>query len=209
MWEESPIGDWTLEVINDGRQRVDLKDWSVSFYGTKDHPQPEKLRENVNTNVPMVNVNPDNTAPIGNSKEVDLNQVPNEPIQNSADVSQPHHGAKNLDVEQQQSSPMNQELHLEHCLEASDVNWCTKCEAGYLFLNGRCVEACPNEGYYVGQENDQNACIQCYYTCKTCTGPNDYEVRKKIKSESPAQLGSEESKEFTAQFGFAKLQNTV
>ena len=178
MWEESPIGDWTLEVINDGRQRVDLKDWSISFYGTKDHPQPESLTENLNSAVPKVNVNPDNTAPINTKmSEEDLNQVPNEPVQNSADVSKPHHGAKNLDLEQK--SPINQELHLEHCSEASDVNWCTKCESGYLFLNGRCVEGCPNEGYYVGQENDQNACIQCYYTCKTCTGPNDYEVRKK------------------------------
>ena len=45
MWEESPIGDWTLEVINDGRTMVELKHWSISFFGTKDHPQPKLKAE--------------------------------------------------------------------------------------------------------------------------------------------------------------------
>ena len=35
MWEESPIGTWTLEVINDGRSLVELKQWSLVFLGTE------------------------------------------------------------------------------------------------------------------------------------------------------------------------------
>ena len=40
MWEESPIGTWTLEVINDGRSLVELKAWHLVFLGTNEHPQP-------------------------------------------------------------------------------------------------------------------------------------------------------------------------
>jgi subtilisin-like proprotein convertase family protein len=34
MWEESPIGTWTLEVLNDGRSIVELKEWSIAFLVT-------------------------------------------------------------------------------------------------------------------------------------------------------------------------------
>ena len=40
MWEESPIGTWTLEVINEGRRPIELKDWKLVFLGTETHPQP-------------------------------------------------------------------------------------------------------------------------------------------------------------------------
>lgn len=40
MWEESPIGKWTLEVQNDGRSIVELKAWSLAFLGTTEAPQP-------------------------------------------------------------------------------------------------------------------------------------------------------------------------
>ena len=40
MWEESPIGTWTLEVTNDGRSIVELKEWSIAFLGTETAPQP-------------------------------------------------------------------------------------------------------------------------------------------------------------------------
>ena len=40
MWEESPVGTWTLEVTNDGRSIVELKEWSIAFLGTETAPQP-------------------------------------------------------------------------------------------------------------------------------------------------------------------------
>ena len=93
MWEESPVGDWTLEVVNDGRQRVDLKDWSISFYGTKDDPQPGS------NEVPKVPIAP--VVPI----EVDLNQVPKAPEQTAADVSKPIQNFVSKPLNEPQTSP--------------------------------------------------------------------------------------------------------
>ena len=78
MWEESPVGDWTLEIKNDGRQRVDLTNWSISFYGTKEHPGPgAPSPDTIGTN-PIVNSNTPDIAPA--ATEVDLNQVPEDPV---------------------------------------------------------------------------------------------------------------------------------
>ena len=167
MWEESPVGDWTLEVVNDGRQRVDLKDWSISFYGTKDDPQPGS------NEVPKVPIAP--VVPI----EVDLNQVPKAPEQTAADVSKPIQNFVSKPLNEPQTSP--ELVKLEHCMDATNPNWCSVCETGYVLFNGRCVDTCPADGYYVGKDNHQDSCIQCYYSCKTCDGPNDYQVKSRSK----------------------------
>ena len=77
MWEESPVGDWTLEIKNDGRQRVDLTNWSISFYGTKEHPGPGAPSPDAIGTNPIVNSNAPDIAPA--ATEVDLNQVPEDP----------------------------------------------------------------------------------------------------------------------------------
>lgn len=40
MWEESPIGTWILEVVNDGRSVVELKNWRLVLWGTELPPNP-------------------------------------------------------------------------------------------------------------------------------------------------------------------------
>jgi hypothetical protein len=55
MWEESPIGTWTLEVLNDGRSIVELKEWSIAFLGTATPPQPNV---EVKAEIPAVKVTP-------------------------------------------------------------------------------------------------------------------------------------------------------
>jgi hypothetical protein len=176
MWEESPIGLWTLEVINDGRAMVELKSWSIAFFGSNTHPQPDmppkiasvpNVEKHIPDNTAQVDLNqhiPDNTA------QVDLNQV-KLPEQNTADVSKAHHG-KTIADETSDLEP----LRLEHCLEETNPDWCSVCEPDFILLNGRCVAACPAEGYYAGKENHRNTCLECYYSCKTCSGPNDYQV---------------------------------
>ena len=189
MWEESPVGDWMLEIKNDGRQRVDLTNWSISFYGTKEHPQPgaPPNLDTIGTN-PIVNNN-NNTPDIAPAAtEVDLNQVPEDPVQQTADVSppsRPHHipindlkepGAEPAVNPQKFLEDLIKKPRLENCQSAANSEWCSICESGFKSIDGRCVESCPPEGYYTGQENNQEACIPCYYTCKTCDGPNDYQV---------------------------------
>ena len=70
-------------------------------------------------------------------------------------------------------------VKLENCMDATNPNWCSVCENGYVLFNGRCVDICPSDGYYVGKDNHQDSCIQCYYSCKTCDGPNDYQVKSR------------------------------
>ena len=38
MWEESPLGTWTIQVINEGKSVINLTDWSLSLLGTEVHP---------------------------------------------------------------------------------------------------------------------------------------------------------------------------
>ena len=107
-------------------------------------------------------------------------------VQQTADVSspsRPHHISTDLKdpVEQLITDPQkfleNMKPRLENCQDAANSEWCSVCESGFKSIDGRCVESCPSEGYYTGEENNRAACIQCYYTCKTCDGPNDYQVR--------------------------------
>ena len=161
------MGDWMLEVINDGRTMVELKQWKLSFFGTKEHPQPN-LKNVVQSNDDMV----------------ELNQVPEVPEQKTGDVTNMHQGSKSLSGNEGSNlllpaapSPASTELKLDHCVDSTtNPDWCSECESGFMILNGRCVDSCPAEGYYIGNENRQKSCIQCYYSCKTCHGPNDYEV---------------------------------
>merc|ERR1719470_369626 len=53
--------------------------------------------------------------------------------------------------------------------------WCGACQVGFRILAGRCVRECPPEGYYEGVSNNTAACLDCYYSCATCSGPNDHE----------------------------------
>lgn len=63
MWEESPIGVWTLEVFNDGRSIVELKDWKLVFWGTETPPQPGAEVKPPLPPPPAVNPNPQRPPP--------------------------------------------------------------------------------------------------------------------------------------------------
>ena len=45
MWEESPVGTWYLQVINNGPSDVWLKKWSLTLIGTNTHPQLDSADE--------------------------------------------------------------------------------------------------------------------------------------------------------------------
>ena len=178
MWEESPIGTWTLEVWNDGRSIVELKEWSIAFLGTETAPQPTSEDKIIPTKVTTAPPAPpppqppkDVSPPIGSLPAVppvvDLNNAgPKMPEQNAGDVS----GISSSLSAADKSNPM------DNCLEQNGLDWCAACEKPYVQLNGRCVESCPAEGYFKGQSNRHDTCVPCYYSCKTCSGSNDYEV---------------------------------
>jgi len=173
MWEESPIGTWYLQVINDGLSYVRLEDWSLSLLGTDSHPQAAAAaaaaaapaavpKQAVAAVKPAVNNNPAQITP----------SLPTAP------VGQP---ANNLPPPPAAVNPANQNLNtaaaaLQNCAESDGGPYCSKCLDGFVLLGGKCVDSCPPEGYYQGVvRKSQPSCIKCYYSCKTCNGPNDYQ----------------------------------
>ena len=181
MWEESPIGTWYLQVINDGLSYVRLEDWSLSLLGTDSHPQAAAAtaaaaaaapaavpKQAVAAVKPAVNNNPPPPAQITPS-------LPTAPVGQPANNLPPPPAAVN-------PASGNQNLNtaaaaLQNCAESDGGPYCSKCLDGFVLLGGKCVDSCPPEGYYQGVvRKSQPSCIKCYYSCKTCNGPNDYQV---------------------------------
>ena len=173
MWEESPIGTWTLEVINDGRSLVELKQWSLVFLGTDTHPQPSLQNAN---NQPIVHKP---SPPIQNPQSLsspNINQVnPNSVVQPQA-PSQPIADVTKLNIVKEELK-QEPKIFIENCEQQSIDNLeCEKCHSTFMLLNGKCLHDCP-KGHYEGEigYDHHKTCIKCYYSCKTCTGPNDYQ----------------------------------
>ena len=177
MWEESPIGTWTLEVINDGRSLVELKNWSLVFLGTETHPQPSLQNANAQPiSQQPGSVHSDETPqPRSNTNvnQIDPNSVmPHKtPSQPAADVTVSN-GANPSSTQQLIDEP---KITIQNCIkDASNPQKCFRCHQNFVLLNGKCVHDCP-EQYYKGRNNHQSTCLKCYYSCKTCNGPNDYQ----------------------------------
>jgi len=162
-WGENPLGTWKLEVQNDGRYQVELHAWSLTFHGTSTDPSP-----------PPPPTQPPAPPPTPRPAVPQPVQQP-EPEPKHRIVSKPQ--APEISPEPMQNPLPNQVVpnSIENCLVQRTENWCSSCRPGYLVLSGRCVTACPPEGYYQGMANLSAHCFQCYYTCRTCRGSNDYQ----------------------------------
>ena len=65
-----------------------------------------------------------------------------------------------------------------------DNTKCTTCKNEDLnFLNGNCLETCP-EGYYSKPKTQttQKRCVSCYFTCKKCEEGEEYDSGRKLKN---------------------------
>jgi hypothetical protein len=164
MFEESPIGTWTIEVQNDGRSVVELKSWTLLLHGIADAPSP---------NIPSPKPSPPPPRPVAPSPSVPKKGksgkkvVPAESVDVVSSLAHTDIDSANLAVSS---------LTVENCDVEVNAGWCDSCDHGYLQLNGRCVASCPSEGFFEGKSGRHEACIPCYYACKTCSGPNDYQV---------------------------------
>jgi len=153
-WGENPAGTWELEIQNDGRYEVTLRAWSMTFHGTKENPdQTQAVPTPVSVPTP-----PSPSPPPVQPSVAPVTQAPAVP---NVPESVAYHGPPTQTV--------------EHCATLSQPGWCGACELGYRVLAGRCVKECPKEGFYQGVSNNTAACLDCYYSCQTCSGPNDYE----------------------------------
>ena len=140
MWEESPIGTWTLEVINDGKSLVELKHWSLVFLGTETHPQPA-LQNSPRSNTLQMPLKPASKQKMNSLPETNINQVkPDSALKK--DPSQPAADVTNMNVAKAASK-----ITLENCIEQPvDSLECKKCHQNFMLLNGKCVHKCPG-GY--------------------------------------------------------------
>jgi len=159
-WGENPAGTWELEIQNDGRYEVTLRAWSMTFHGTTDSPDQASAPAPIPVIVPSPSPSPAPTA----KAYVPPSQPSIAPVVPKAPESVAYHAPV------PSSSPT-----VEHCASLARPGWCGDCEVGYRTLAGRCVKECPSEGFYEGVSNNTAACLDCYYSCQTCSGPNDYE----------------------------------
>jgi len=155
-WGEEPVGHWQLEVQNEGRYQVELHKWSMTLYGTEVNPIAPIAVQQPATPSPAPAVDqpiPSVMSAIPESPRPNVVYTEPQPV--------PYYEDKNSKV--------------PNCAEVGDAGWCNSCNPPYLALSGRCVTACPAEGYFQGESNRSAACLACYYSCRTCKGPNDYQ----------------------------------
>lgn len=181
-WGENPKGTWELEVQNDGRSQVELHKWTLTFHGTLTDPFPQ-LPPPPPPSPPTVP--PPTAAPSPPPVPVVQTTAPKKLVPKPSPAAPPapkpvapvyEQTSQVAPVRPSQSPPISlPEVSnaMEHCTLQAAVSWCTSCEPGYLVLVGHCVSACPPEGYYQGRANNSLHCLPCYYSCRTCTGPND------------------------------------
>ncbi|GFX25147.1 furin-like protease 2 [Trichonephila clavipes] len=55
-----------------------------------------------------------------------------------------------------------------HCIGGSNSN-CTSCPVGYLLVQHTCIPQCPDSFFLVMNVEEENHCLPCYSTCKTCS----------------------------------------
>jgi len=167
-WGENPAGTWQLEIQNEGRYEATLTAWSITFHGTSEDPDKVALPQSQPQPTP---------APSSPPVAAPVKPTPQPAAPQKFAQSQPYEAAPSRQPQQPQPQPQaaSAQLTIEHCASQSTPDYCQACQVGYKTLAGRCVKQCPQEGFYEGTANSSSACLNCYYTCHTCSGPNNYE----------------------------------
>uniref|UniRef100_A0A1B6C415 furin n=1 Tax=Clastoptera arizonana TaxID=38151 RepID=A0A1B6C415_9HEMI len=147
-WGESPFGTWELEVHNEGRYLGQLGDWQIIFYGTESAPQTSSLNPKASFPLETTSVNSAKKKP---PSSTEFNEF-----------SEQH----NL------SSDIREDLfdNSTHCLKPTKS--CLECAEGlFLTKEKQCRRECTDGTF----PQPPGMCFHCHYSCKTCSGPNDYE----------------------------------
>jgi len=164
-WGERPAGEWQLEVQNDGsRYQVELHEWAITFYGTKDDPVK-------NLAVPPPSPSP---APTPSPTPVPASQPAYQPPVYQPPPQPKPLPAKPIEEPLQQQPAYTSVSKLENCVSETG-GWCLVCAVPHILHLGRCVQQCPHQGFFQGSANSSATCLPCYYSCQSCTGPNDYQ----------------------------------
>jgi len=165
-WGENPVGSWQLEIQNDGHYQVELHAWSLTFHGTSTDPNP------VTSAPPTQPPTPSPAPPARQPAPLPAQQQPAAAVQQPAQQPSEPAFVDPVPALPELGSPAPQTMlpSIPNCLVQGTANLCSGCKPGYLVLAGKCVSSCPSEGYYQGLSNLSAHCLQCYYTCRTCSG---------------------------------------
>ncbi|RZF46325.1 hypothetical protein LSTR_LSTR010180 [Laodelphax striatellus] len=166
-WGESPLGLWYLEIHNEGRFLGQLQDWNMMFYGTESAPMSAELEPRPSTikmaaKIPPTTKNPTETPtskppPPDNPPPGEVNEVSNSVRDKSISKD---HGFEAINTSSTADGMK--------CRRSTNI--CIDCGPSVFVSDGTCSVTCP-DGTYPGATH----CVPCYYMCKTCSGPNDYE----------------------------------
>ncbi|KAK3877496.1 hypothetical protein Pcinc_017822, partial [Petrolisthes cinctipes] len=183
MWGERPLGKWTLEIHNDGRffstGKSQVTEWSMTMYGTETEPGqvvstlPGQTPVDVAHSVPAHHQVVD--TPEGRPEARDPGSRPSSSSSSTPAPSSapPTPTPIHLAIEKHQLRP--------GCSRMDASGACIDCERGQYLESGRCVASC-SEGHYVWNPRQLGAegppaCRHCHYSCRTCSGPQDYQCQ--------------------------------
>uniref|UniRef100_A0A1Y1KWI5 furin n=1 Tax=Photinus pyralis TaxID=7054 RepID=A0A1Y1KWI5_PHOPY len=166
-WGETPFGTWQLEIHNDGRMLAEIETWDLILYGTS---SPPKIDEDEKVN----------------NKPGKTNIEVNEMDHNSLDLNPPNESWKS-DAEIRKDTSVLEEFlpanAAQNCAK-SNGQFCLECQVNYFMHNGRCYSECPEKFYASfldelgakkNMDKKMNVCLSCHYSCKRCSGSNDYQ----------------------------------
>ncbi|XP_047506418.1 furin-like protease 1 isoform X2 [Pieris napi] len=144
MWGESPLGEWLLEVSNEGRFMAGpLSQWELIFYGTETPPQD-------NDASPESPQFPEIPSWSGTNENNHLPpEPPEEPKHNSIDddlalVWHDSHAIR----EESPGNGMAGSGCATHAVQAP--HRCLECAKGLHLYDARCYQSCP-DGTYAGE----------------------------------------------------------
>ncbi|XP_042864322.1 furin-like protease 1 isoform X4 [Penaeus japonicus] len=202
MWGERPLGKWKLEIHNNGHffttDKAEVKEWSLILYGTETEPgqpvspqQGDQSPDDPHASDPAVHQSIDTTEGKTETRDPDSSGVGH----SSATAASPTPTPQTLQLAALQKAlpPGCSRVDAAGaCIECSqpflidtDVGTRKKreillqCEKNHLLHEGVCVASCP-ENYYGWFPERLGAtgpptCRPCHYTCRSCSGPQDYE----------------------------------
>lgn len=175
-WGEKPFGIWQLEIHNEGRFLGTMTDWKLVFYGTETAPEHEGDEDNVEISGSKVDLKPSEVLTSGGEEDPDDNDV--EPVKGGVwkelhqvdSTDHTHNEVQRTTTEDDMASAS------AGCLALSKKGQqCIECLKGLFLYEGRCEVACPERYFPSLDAKLQPVCSYCHYTCKTCSGPSDYQ----------------------------------
>ncbi|XP_042864321.1 furin-like protease 1, isoforms 1/1-X/2 isoform X3 [Penaeus japonicus] len=158
------------------KDKAEVKEWSLILYGTETEPgqpvspqQGDQSPDDPHASDPAVHQSIDTTEGKTETRDPDSSGVGH----SSATAASPTPTPQTLQLAAlQKALPPG-------CSRVDAAGACIECEKNHLLHEGVCVASCP-ENYYGWFPERLGAtgpptCRPCHYTCRSCSGPQDYE----------------------------------